>query len=133
MVGNHVGKAHSTKQYEVPHSSWVRTSGRPIGLISPVSPDMPYPRVVVIGLGHQGQRYCSILRDLGQRVVGFVDPLPRPVSGMETALTYRTLEDALGELAFEVAIVAVPHAFHYCTVSRLLDCGKHVVKEKPAR
>lgn len=88
--------------------------------------------IVVVGAaGHQGRMYTEILHAHGYLITGLVDVNVASISPLPGVPVYACLEDALAGEHFDVALVAVPHNEHFSTVKRLLESGKHVVKEKP--
>jgi scyllo-inositol 2-dehydrogenase (NADP+) len=77
-------------------------------------------RVIVLGLGVQGQKRCRIA---GSDVVATVDPVHGEAQ-------YRSL-DMVPFDSFDSAILSVPDAPKLDLIERLLDAGKHVMVEKP--
>jgi predicted dehydrogenase len=89
------------------------------------------PSAVLVGsLGHQGTRYRSLLAR-SVRWAGFVDARYPAARGQLGAPCYTSIGSAIEDVEFDVAIVAVPHAEHQPICVRLLEAGKHVIKEKP--
>lgn len=77
-------------------------------------------RVVIVGLGIQGQKRLAVA---GADVVAIVDP------AVSTA-TYDTIEEVPVD-EYEAALVCTPDAAKFDVVRYLLGHGKHVLVEKP--
>ena len=92
-------------------------------------------RAVVVGAGILGSRYARVFFEMdGISLVGIVDPtLEKAVSVGEpyNAPGFDTFEQLLHEVEFDAAAVATPDHLHFQPVMTALECGKHVVVEKP--
>ncbi len=92
------------------------------------------PRTIMVGAtGHQGVEYLELLaQDI--QLVGLVDintaDLER-LAGTYGVPAFTSVRDALAEVDFELAIVAIPHYLHQTVTADLLRHGKHIIKEKP--
>ncbi len=92
------------------------------------------PRILLVGAaGQQGKEYYALLKNEFQ-ISAVVDPNIEALDAFykeESVALYRDLETALKEEDFQVAIVCVPHGFHYSLTMSLLKNKKIVIKEKP--
>ncbi len=77
-------------------------------------------RVVVAGLGVQGQKRAKVA---GDDVVATVDPVAE-------GATHRSLDDVPLDL-FDAALLCVPDAEKPAALEYLVEAGKHVLVEKP--
>ena len=90
-------------------------------------------RTAVIGVGHQGRWHAQKLADLGRsELLGVVD-IDRQRSRDIAAKHGVEAIDDISHLAgvVDAAIVATPTATHHEIVNNLLQCGIHVLVEKP--
>jgi UDP-N-acetylglucosamine 3-dehydrogenase len=86
-------------------------------------------RLVVVGLGKQGQRYLRVVRDVdGAEVVAGVDPWPKVDLAMPC---FPDIESAMAAVDADAAIVASPTALHGDHASELIDHKIPVLVEKP--
>ncbi len=77
-------------------------------------------RVIVVGLGVQGNKRCAVA---GKEVVATVDPV-------HPEATYRSLADVpLG--MYDAALVCTPDDAKVALLTHLLNNGKHLLVEKP--
>ncbi len=99
-------------------------------------PHGPDPlRAIVVGIyGNRGQKLARALFELPNfvKVVGGVDVSPvQPPSIPSELPVFPSVEQALSNLSFDVAILATPTGYHFEQVQLLIGSGIHVIKEKP--
>lgn len=105
-------------------------------------------RVLIIGFGFMGQTHTgNILKHPNAKLVGIVDSFC-PQERLKTirgnratvAITaddiagvpfYTDTADALQRSNADAVIIALPTKLHYASVMAALECGKHVMVEKP--
>lgn len=92
------------------------------------------PRTVVVGAtGHQGMEYLELLEH-AVRLVGLVDIDQAGLEALSKGYgvpAFTSVQEALAQVDFDLAIVAIPHYLHQTVTADLLRHGKHVIKEKP--
>ena len=96
-------------------------------------------RLVQVGLGGWGRNWVAeVLPTVpGIEMVGFVDadPAMRTIAakrlGLDEALLFGSLDEAVAEAAPEAALVVVPLAAHAAVTEAALKHGLHVLVEKP--
>ncbi|MBI2568917.1 MAG: Gfo/Idh/MocA family oxidoreductase [Candidatus Schekmanbacteria bacterium] len=90
-------------------------------------------RTAVVGVGHLGRHHARILANLaGARLVGVVDADERRAAEQGALLGvphYLDCRELIGKA--EAVAVAVPTKCHHAVARELLDCGIHVLLEKP--
>lgn len=88
-------------------------------------------RTLLVGYGEMGRKHHLPLLLASERVsvVGVV----RAGGGGVAAdvPVFNSLEDALGKLRPDLAVIATPHRFHYEQAIQCLEYGCHVLVEKP--
>jgi UDP-N-acetylglucosamine 3-dehydrogenase len=88
-------------------------------------------RVGLLGVGQMGRHHARVLRELpGVDLVGIADPGGDP-HGVSGALEVLPDIDALIATGIDMAVVAVPTAFHEAAALKLADAGVHTLVEKP--
>ncbi|MFN3707857.1 Gfo/Idh/MocA family oxidoreductase [Microcella sp.] len=88
-------------------------------------------RAGLLGVGMMGRHHARVLRELdGVDLVAIADPRGDP-HGVAGALPILPDIDALIAAGIEIAVVAVPTAFHEAAALRLADAGVHTLVEKP--
>jgi predicted dehydrogenase len=97
----------------------------------------PKLRVAVIGCGRISRSHLEGIRSLPERIelVGVADILPdRALATQEkygARKQYASADEAMRDEEVEAVVLCLPNDLH-CPVSlRALDCGKHVLVEKP--
>jgi UDP-N-acetylglucosamine 3-dehydrogenase len=91
----------------------------------------PTKKIVLVGVGRMGRNHLRVLRDTpGFEVVGVVDAHGAPPAELGAIPFFASL-DALGDLAFDAAVVSTPTATHHEIAMRLIAMGKHLLVEKP--
>ena len=96
--------------------------------------ESPATETVVVGYGLAGRVFHApfVSAVPGLHLYGIVQR-----SGDEAATAYpethifRSFEDALGDQAVQLIIVATPNETHYALAKQALEAGKHVVIDKP--
>jgi predicted dehydrogenase len=90
---------------------------------------------VLVGLGFWGKSWAALLRNDPQAtLVGVVDPGESATEWAEGTLEiphFRTLTEALRELATDAVVIVTPPFEHAAGVIEALAYGKHVLLEKP--
>lgn len=88
-------------------------------------------RVGLLGVGQMGRHHARVLRELpGVDLVGIADPGGDP-HGVAGRLDVLPDIDALIDTGIDMAVVAVPTAFHEAAALKLADAGVHTLVEKP--
>ncbi|MET1017650.1 MAG: Gfo/Idh/MocA family oxidoreductase [Leifsonia flava] len=88
-------------------------------------------RVGLLGVGQMGRHHARVLRELpGVDLVAIADPGGDP-HGVAGALDVLPDIDALIATGIDMAVVAVPTAFHEAAALKLADAGVHTLVEKP--
>lgn len=88
-------------------------------------------RVGLLGVGQMGRHHARVLRELpGVELVGIADPGGDP-HGVAGSLEVLPDIDALIATGIDMAVVAVPTAFHEAAALKLADAGVHTLVEKP--
>lgn len=88
-------------------------------------------RVGLLGVGQMGRHHARVLRELpGVDLVGIADPGGDP-HGVAGKLDVLPDIDALIDTGIDMAVVAVPTAFHEAAALKLADAGVHTLVEKP--
>jgi predicted dehydrogenase len=90
-------------------------------------------RTAVIGVGHLGRHHARVLAaHPGVTLVGVVDTLRDRAAEVANATGTRAFAD-WSEVAADVdaAVVATPTETHHAIASALIECGVHVLVEKP--
>lgn len=88
-------------------------------------------RAGLLGVGMMGRHHARVLRDLEDvDLVAIADPGGDP-HGVAGDLTILPDIDALIAEGIDVAVVAVPTAFHFEAAMRLAEAGVHALVEKP--
>ncbi|GHD42552.1 gfo/Idh/MocA family oxidoreductase [Mycetocola manganoxydans] len=88
-------------------------------------------RVGLLGVGQMGRHHARVLRELpGVDLVGIADPGGDP-HGVAGKLDVLPDIDALIGVGIDMAVVAVPTAFHEAAALKLADAGVHTLVEKP--
>lgn len=88
-------------------------------------------RAGLLGVGMMGRHHARVLRELeGVELVAIADPAGDP-HGVAGALPILADIDALISEKIDIAVVAVPTAFHEDAASRLAEAGVHTLVEKP--
>lgn len=88
-------------------------------------------RVGLLGVGQMGRHHARVLRELpGVELVGIADPGGDP-HGVAGSLEVLPDIDALIAAGIDMAVVAVPTAFHEAAALKLADAGVHTLVEKP--
>ncbi|MDB5940369.1 MAG: dehydrogenase [Polaromonas sp.] len=88
-------------------------------------------RAGLLGVGQMGRHHARVLRELpGVELVAIADPGgdPHSVAG---ALDVLPDIDALIAVGIDIAVVAVPTAFHEAAALKLASAGVHTLVEKP--
>jgi len=91
------------------------------------------PRVGVVGAGALGYHHIRLLRDLpGVQFAGFYELRPERARAVATELSV-TAFTSYGELldAVDALTIVVPTSAHYDVARAALECGRHVLIEKP--
>ncbi len=90
-------------------------------------------RIAVIGVGHLGKIHSKLLQGVeGAELVAIVDPVEAARTAVATDLktpSYADHRPLLGQI--DAAIIATPTRFHHAVAAELLQCGVHVLIEKP--
>lgn len=93
------------------------------------------PKMLLVGAGgKQAQAYFQLLRDQVTFVGFVVRTINEPMATLATTNNIKivnTIDIALREIDFDVALVSVPHYLHHEITSKLLAHNKAVIKEKP--
>lgn len=88
-------------------------------------------RAGLLGVGMMGRHHARVLRELeGVELVAIADPGGDP-HGVAGALPILADIDALISEKIDIAVVAVPTAFHEDAALRLAEAGVHTLVEKP--
>lgn len=88
-------------------------------------------RAGLLGVGMMGRHHARVLRELeGVELVAIADPGGDP-HGVAGDLPILPDIDALVAAGIDIAVVAVPTAFHEAAALRLADAGVHTLVEKP--
>jgi UDP-N-acetylglucosamine 3-dehydrogenase len=88
-------------------------------------------RAGLLGVGMMGRHHARVLRELdGVELVAIADPGGDP-HGVAGELPILADIDALIAEQIDIAVVAVPTAFHEAAAMRLADAGVHTLVEKP--
>jgi UDP-N-acetylglucosamine 3-dehydrogenase len=88
-------------------------------------------RAGLLGVGMMGRHHARVLRELdGVELVAIADPGGDP-HGVAGELPILPDIDALIEAGIDIAVVAVPTAFHEGAALRLASAGVHTLVEKP--
>jgi UDP-N-acetylglucosamine 3-dehydrogenase len=88
-------------------------------------------RVGLLGVGQMGRHHARVLRELpGVDLVGIADPGGDP-HGVAGVLQVLPDIDALIDTGIDMAVVAVPTAFHEAAALKLAAAGVHTLVEKP--
>ncbi|BAU33112.1 Gfo/Idh/MocA family protein [Microcella alkaliphila] len=88
-------------------------------------------RAGLLGVGMMGRHHARVLRELdGVDLVAIADPGGDP-HGVAGELPILPDIDALIAADIDIAVVAVPTAFHEAAALRLADAGVHTLVEKP--
>ena len=85
-------------------------------------------RYILVGTGHMGQRYLE-LND--SRLQGVVRARAALGSGKREVPAYFTIKEALSKSGAEAALIASPLEHHFDHALEALECGAHVLVEKP--
>ncbi len=89
--------------------------------------------VIVVGAGHLGRIHARLLSSLADvQLVAVVDPDPEARATVTKEIgvaAHASLDQING--AFSAAVVATPTSIHQDVTSHLLECGIHVLVEKP--
>lgn len=105
-------------------------------------------RVLVIGFGFMGQTHAgNLLKNPNAELAGIVDPCDpaerlRTIKGNKATVTitpesvagvphYHDMDEALRGCGADAAVIALPTKLHYGSVMKALECGCHVMVEKP--
>lgn len=105
-------------------------------------------RVLVIGFGFMGQTHAgNLLKNPNAELAGIVDPCDpaerlRTIKGNKATVTitpesvaevphYHDMDEALHGCGADAAVIALPTKLHYGSVMKALECGCHVMVEKP--
>lgn len=93
------------------------------------------PRIVVVGIGSIGKRHARLLAARSDVVVEWCEPNTRLLAAAEAELGAPTRThydfDAMIATEPEMVVLATPHRFHAEQSIKALDCGVHVLCEKP--
>ncbi|SFN35814.1 Gfo/Idh/MocA family protein [Mycetocola miduiensis] len=88
-------------------------------------------RAGLLGVGQMGRHHARVLRELpGVDLVAIADPGGDP-HGVAGALDVLPDIDALIAVGIDIAVVAVPTAFHEAAALKLASAGVHTLVEKP--
>ncbi|MGY6499249.1 MAG: Gfo/Idh/MocA family oxidoreductase [Microcella sp.] len=88
-------------------------------------------RAGLLGVGMMGRHHARALRELdGVDLVAIADPGGDP-HGVAGELPILPDIDALIDAGIDIAVVAVPTAFHEAAALRLAEAGVHTLVEKP--
>lgn len=88
-------------------------------------------RAGLIGLGTMGRNHARVLSDLpGVDLVAVADEAGDLHPPARNALFCRTVDELL-EQDLDMAVIAVPTAFHFAIALRLASAGIHTLVEKP--
>lgn len=88
-------------------------------------------RAGLLGAGMMGRHHARVLREIdGLELVGIADPGGDP-HGVGGELTVLPDIDALIDQGLDIAVVAVPTAFHEDAALKLAAAGVHTLVEKP--
>lgn len=88
-------------------------------------------RAGLLGVGMMGRHHARVLRELeGVDLVAIADPGGDP-HGVAGSLPILPDIDALIDTGIDLAVVAVPTAFHEEAALRLAEAGVHTLVEKP--
>lgn len=88
-------------------------------------------RAGLLGIGSMGRHHARVLREVeGIELVGIADPGGDPF-GVAGGLEVLSDIDALIAADIDIAVVAVPTAFHEAAALRLAEAGVHTLVEKP--
>lgn len=105
-------------------------------------------RVLVIGFGFMGQTHAgNLLKNPDAELAGIVEPCDpaerlRTIKGNKATVSitpesiagvphYHDMDEAFGDSGADAVVIALPTKLHYGSVMKALECGYHVMVEKP--
>jgi predicted dehydrogenase len=92
-------------------------------------------KVAILGAGFMGSTHARAYQKLeGVEVSAIVDPVDAKASSLAAELNTRSFssaEEVFEDSSIDVVDVALPTPFHSKYAIEALDCGKHVLLEKP--
>ncbi|UUO07836.1 Gfo/Idh/MocA family oxidoreductase [Blastopirellula sp. J2-11] len=98
---------------------------------------MPQPshHLLIVGAGSIGLRHLRCFLASERTAISFVEPRAEVrdsiLAEYPTACGYASLEEALEQGKFDGAVIATPAPMHVPQALQLLDCGLHLLIEKP--
>ncbi|MAG36614.1 MAG: hypothetical protein CL878_10300 [Dehalococcoidia bacterium] len=94
-------------------------------------------RSIHVGVGRRGKRHVQAAMESGYwRPVALVDVVPdyvtaaRELTGLPEAVSFTTVEDAVGAVESDAVIVATPVTLHAAQILTALGADRHVLTEK---
>lgn len=93
-------------------------------------------KIAIIGCGHWGPNFIRNFNQLpGAEVKAICDLSSDKLKSLKAAypdvLTYSDYNEILGDSDLDAVVVATPAFSHYKITKQALECGKHVLVEKP--
>ena len=95
-------------------------------------------RLAIVGTGLRGDTMASLIRKRPDaEIVALVDSIPEKAAwlshrlGLERAIVFRSIEEALATVAFDAAMIFTPDGLHAHPAIAALRAGKRVFCEKP--
>ena len=92
-------------------------------------------RVGIIGMGHMGERHINSYKNINNVEVRAVNDVRinelKKKFDLEGIKTYEKLDDLLNDKDIDFVDICLPTFLHKEYTIKALDCGKHVICEKP--